>query len=165
MPAPRPTRVATVGASSSANKGAASMLQAVIDELPGRIGPCHFAVLSTYPDDDRREPPHLPTGGPGADSAGISFVDSRGVATLGYNVLVTGIPLLLGRPVVKCAQALGPFDSPLNRVAARRVLGACAAVCPRGDRTEDHVAQLGLAARTRVVPAADAAFLMEVRPQ
>jgi coenzyme F420-reducing hydrogenase beta subunit/polysaccharide pyruvyl transferase WcaK-like protein len=205
-----PTRVATVGASSSANKGAASMLQAVIDQLPGRIGPCEFAVLSTYPEDDRREPPHdnpdatvrIVASTPAlllvmfplallawllgrlhlprrlacrtaalrallaaevvVDVSGISFVDTRGLATLGYNVLITGIPLLLGKPVVKCAQALGPFDKRLNREAARRVLGHCAAVCPRGERTEEHVAQLGIATKTRIVPAADVAFLMDV---
>jgi coenzyme F420-reducing hydrogenase beta subunit/polysaccharide pyruvyl transferase WcaK-like protein len=206
----RPVRVATVGASSSANKGAASMLQAVIDRLPERVGPCEFSVLSTYPDDDRREPPrarpdasvrivpstpglllvmfplallawvlgrlHLPrrlacrTEGLRAllaadvvvDVSGISFVDSRGLATLGYNVLVTGVPLLLGKPVVKCAQALGPFDNPLNRAAAKRVLRRCAVVCPRGDRTEAHVSALGVAGRTRVMPAADTAFLMDL---
>lgn len=193
------------------------MLQAVIDQLPGRLGPCEFAVLSTYPDDDRREPPHLDAAAADdgsrlrivastpmlllvmfplavlawilgrlhlprrlacrtpalralldadvvVDVSGISFVDTRGLPTLGYNVLITGLPLLLGRPVVKCAQAMGPFDSTLNRVAARRVLGRCAAVCPRGDRTEEHVRQLGLEARTKLVPAADLAFLMEVRP-
>ena len=48
-------RIATLGAAFSANRGAASMLQAVIDNLPDRLGPCRFSVLSTYPDDDRAE--------------------------------------------------------------------------------------------------------------
>lgn len=48
-------RIATLGAAFSANRGAASMLQAVIDNLPGRVGPCTFSVLTTYPDDDRAE--------------------------------------------------------------------------------------------------------------
>jgi coenzyme F420-reducing hydrogenase beta subunit/polysaccharide pyruvyl transferase WcaK-like protein len=204
------TRIATVGASSSANKGAGSMLQAVVDRLPERLGPCRFSVLTTYPADDRDQPPR---GGPDAevqivpatppmliamfplallawvlgalhlprriacrtaalrailqadvvvDVSGISFVDGRGIPTLGYNVLITGIPLLLGTPVVKAAQALGPFEGRLNRTLARRVLGGCTAVCPRGDRTEAHVASLGIAGRTRVVPAADLAFLMDL---
>jgi polysaccharide pyruvyl transferase WcaK-like protein len=32
------------------------MLQAVVDNLPERVGPCRFSVLTTYPDDDRAEP-------------------------------------------------------------------------------------------------------------
>ena len=44
------------------------------------------------------------------DVAGISFVDGRGLPILGYNVLMTGIPLLVGTPVVKAAQAVGPFE-------------------------------------------------------
>src|SRR4051812_48794630 len=31
------------------------MLQAVIDNLPDRLGPCRFSVLTSYPDDDRVE--------------------------------------------------------------------------------------------------------------
>jgi polysaccharide pyruvyl transferase WcaK-like protein len=49
-------RIATLGAAFSANRGAASMLQAVIDNLPERVGPCRFSVLTTYPEDDRAEP-------------------------------------------------------------------------------------------------------------
>jgi colanic acid/amylovoran biosynthesis protein len=44
------TRFATLGAAFSANRGAASMLQALLDNLPGR-----FSVLTTYPGDDRAE--------------------------------------------------------------------------------------------------------------
>ena len=53
----RPVRVATLGAASSANKGAASMLQAVIDNLGTEVGPCRVSVLTTYPETDRAEPP------------------------------------------------------------------------------------------------------------
>jgi polysaccharide pyruvyl transferase WcaK-like protein len=49
-------RIATLGAAFSANRGAASMLQAVIANLPDRLGPCRFSVLTTYPADDRLEP-------------------------------------------------------------------------------------------------------------
>ena len=49
------THIATIGAAFSANRGAASMLQAVIDNLPDRVGDCRFSVLTTYPDDDRQE--------------------------------------------------------------------------------------------------------------
>lgn len=55
-------RVATLGAATSANKGAAAMLQALMTTLPDVVGPCHFDVLTTYPDEDRREPPRVPDG-------------------------------------------------------------------------------------------------------
>lgn len=44
-------RIATLGAAFSANRGAASMLQALLDNLDGR-----FSVLTTYPVDDRAGP-------------------------------------------------------------------------------------------------------------
>ena len=46
--------VATLGAAYSANKGAASMLQAVVDNLPDRLGPTRFVAVSTHPAADRR---------------------------------------------------------------------------------------------------------------
>jgi len=45
------TRIATLGAALSANRGAASMLQAVIDNVPE----ARFSVLTTFPADDREE--------------------------------------------------------------------------------------------------------------
>jgi coenzyme F420-reducing hydrogenase beta subunit/polysaccharide pyruvyl transferase WcaK-like protein len=203
-------RLATVGAASSANKGAASMLQALIDGAEEHLGPCSIDVLTTYPATDRIEPPRatgstevaivpatpvglvlmaplallvwvldrlrVPSGillrtqamralrraDVVVDISGISFVDGRGIPTLVYNTLVTGIPLLLGAEVVKCSQALGPFERTLSRVVSRTVLGRCAAVCPRGERTERHLAELHLPATTRIVPAADLAFAMVV---
>jgi polysaccharide pyruvyl transferase WcaK-like protein len=53
---PAEKHVVTLGAAFSANRGAASMLQAVIDNLPDHLGPCRFSVLTTFPDDDRDEP-------------------------------------------------------------------------------------------------------------
>ena len=41
-------------AAYSANKGAASMLQPVIDNLPDRLGPTRFVAVSTHPAADRR---------------------------------------------------------------------------------------------------------------
>ena len=51
-----PRRIATLGAALSANRGAASMLQAVFDNLPDHVGRCRFSLLTTYPADDRLEP-------------------------------------------------------------------------------------------------------------
>jgi colanic acid/amylovoran biosynthesis protein len=202
---PRPLHVATLGAAFSANKGAASMVQAVVDVLPTELGPCRIDVLTTYPDEDRQEVsesdlrlvslrprelvfPVLPIailvwvvrafGGRGRlvarlhpatrsladadvvlDLAGISFAQGRGLPILAYNVLMTGVPLLLGRPVVKCSQAVGPFTGGLNRVAARFVLPRVEAVLTRGERTHEHARSLGL---TNARRADDLAFLLHV---
>lgn len=200
-------RVATLGAAFSANKGAASMLQAIIDRFPEEVGPCRFDVLTTYPIEDRAtRPPDgvrivpakpatllfglLPLallsrllsvlGVPQRlvcrsaaaralldadivlDLAGISFSDGRGIPILVYNVAMTGLPLLLGKPVVKCSQALGPFEDVLNRGAAKLVLRRVAAICARGSESFRHVAELELGGDPPVVEAADLAFLMKV---
>lgn len=92
------------------------------------------------------------------DLAGISFSDGRGIATLGYNVLMAGIPALVGAKVVKCSQALGPFASWLNRNAARLVLGNMEAICARGEASYRNVAALRL--DVPLFRAGDLAFLM-----
>ncbi|MDG2112228.1 MAG: polysaccharide pyruvyl transferase family protein [Actinomycetota bacterium] len=92
------------------------------------------------------------------DLAGISFVDGRGIPLLGYNTLMTGLPLLLGRPVVKGSQAIGPCERWPTRVAARSVLRRVTTICARGDSTLGHLRGLGL---DNVVPAADLAFLLD----
>lgn len=198
--------VATLGAAYSANKGAASMLQALVDNLPARLGPTSFVAVSTHPAADRQaytragvdvsvasQRPaelavlHLPLAllagalrtarlpwrwlcRPAAlraiaradlvaDLSGISFVDGRRFPVLVYNTLLVLIPLLLGRPVVKCSQALGPFRTRANRALAKLVLPRLRAICPRGAATEAHLRELGL---TNLTPAADLAFTMGV---
>lgn len=95
-----------------------------------------------------------------ADLAGISFSDGRGLPTLVYNTLMTGIPLMIGANVVKCAQALGPFERLDTRLAAQLVLPRLRQVVARGDRTLAHLTRLGLG---NVELGADMAFLMSVR--
>jgi colanic acid/amylovoran biosynthesis protein len=92
------------------------------------------------------------------DVAGISFADGRGVPITVYNALMTGLPVLLGTPTVKAAQALGPFRNPLNRLLARLVLPRLAAVCARGARTREHLDSLGL---HNVTDVADLAFSLD----
>ena len=53
--------VVTLGAAYSANKGAASMLQALLDRLPAAIGPIEVTAVSTHAGDDR---PALARAGP-----------------------------------------------------------------------------------------------------
>lgn len=198
--------VATLGAAYSANKGAASMVQALLDSLPERLGPTRFVAVSTHPGADRRayaragaevevasQKPvemavvHVPLAllagllrkarlpwrwlcRPAAlraiagadvvaDLSGISFVDGRRFVVLVYNALVVMVPLALGRPVVKCAQAMGPFRTSANRRLARLVLPRLRTICPRGDATERHLRELGL---ENLRPAADLAFAMRV---
>lgn len=196
--------VAVLGAALSANKGAASMLLALVDNVDAVVPDGEVVSLSTYASADRREnhdprlrivdyPPltmailHFPLallagisrlfGASGAlfartkalrtlreasvvaDLAGISFSDGRGLPTLVYNMLMTGIPLLLGCPVVKCSQALGTFDEPLTRAGARVVLPRLTSIVSRGSGTYEHLTSLGL---KNVVPGADLAFVMEV---
>jgi len=91
------------------------------------------------------------------DLAGIAFADGRGIALLGYNVVMSLFPYLAGGTVVKASQALGPFDGRLTRMAARIVLPRMAVICARGASTRRHLDGLGL---TNVVDAADIAFLM-----
>jgi polysaccharide pyruvyl transferase WcaK-like protein len=92
------------------------------------------------------------------DVAGISFVDGRGLPITVYNALMTGLPLLLGVPTVKAAQALGPFRTQPNRLLARLVLPRLAAVCARGARTRGHLDELGL---RNVTDVADLAFSLD----
>lgn len=198
-----PVRLAFLGAALSANKGAAAMVESVVQNTPRHVGDCEFALLTTYPREDAaRAPAGAPmrvvalepwrlalvefpvallsailalvgiprgwvrTGANRAlldadavlDVAGISFVDGRGVPITVYNALTTGLPLLLGVPTLKLAQATGPFATQPNRTLARLVLPRLAVVCARGSRTREHLDTLGL---DNVVDTADLAFSLE----
>ncbi|NLP04620.1 hypothetical protein GX411_01535 [Candidatus Fermentibacteria bacterium] len=91
------------------------------------------------------------------DLSGISFSDGRGLPTLAYNVLLVLPALLCGIPVIKMSQAIGPFRSPLNRLAARLVLPRMRRIYCRGDESLAHASSLGLA---NCSEAADLAFLL-----
>ena len=92
------------------------------------------------------------------DVAGISFADGRGFVIVVYNALMTGVPLLLGVPTVKAAQALGPFQSIPNRWLAPLVLRRVKTVCARGARTREHLDSLG---GVNAVDVADLAFSLD----
>ena len=92
------------------------------------------------------------------DVAGISFADGRGFAIVVYNALMTGVPLLLGVPVVKAAQALGPFQSVPNKWLAPLVLRRVKTVCARGARTREHLDSLG---GVNSIDVADLAFSLD----
>ena len=90
------------------------------------------------------------------DIGGITFAE-RGMV-LFYNILTLWPALLLGVPVVKLSQAVGPFNSPLNKFFARLFLPKCERVFPRGDISAGFLADLNLAMVNSPV-SADIAFL------
>ncbi len=198
--------VATLGAAYSANKGAAAMMQSLLDNLPERVPGARVVAVSTHPGDDRAayqaagldvevvsqqpvemalvqvplaflagllrvlrlpfrwllRPPALRALADAdvvADLSGISFVDGRRFVVLVYNALVVWVPLLLGTKVVKCSQAMGPFQTPVNRTLAGLTLRHLARICPRGAVTESQLHALDL---KNLTPASDLAFAMRV---
>lgn len=94
------------------------------------------------------------------DLAGVSFIDGR-EKFLPFNVLTLWPAMLLGVPVFKLSQAMGPFGHPLNRVASR-TLWRCLMVVPRGEGTERHLRDVGFPPAL-TFPAPDVAFGFEDR--
>lgn len=92
------------------------------------------------------------------DLAGVSFIDGR-EKFLPFNILTILPAMLLGTPVFKFAQALGPFKNPVNRFSAR-LLRRCALVVPRGEVTLSHMESIAFPA-SLMHPAPDVAFLFE----
>lgn len=92
------------------------------------------------------------------DQGGITFVDGREKFLL-YNVASILPALMVGTPVVKCAQALGPFNGRLNRTAARIFLPRMALIVSRGSVTHGYLEGLGL---KNIIAGADYAFLLEL---
>lgn len=92
------------------------------------------------------------------DQGGITFVDGREKFLL-YNVASILPALNEGVPVFKCAQALGPFENPLNRAAAKTFLPKMAKIVSRGAITQEHLDGLEL---NNTVAGADYAFLLEL---
>jgi len=88
------------------------------------------------------------------DASGISFVDGREKFLI-FNILSILPALALGVPVVKVAQAMGPFKRPLNRIAAKLVLPRLRLIVARGAVTREYLDSLGLA---NVVNGSDVAF-------
>ncbi|HEC90900.1 MAG TPA: hypothetical protein ENI55_04460 [Alphaproteobacteria bacterium] len=80
------------------------------------------------------------------DIAGISFSDGREIF-LPFNVLSIWPAMLAGVPVVKCAQAAGPFKGALNGLLAGMFLPRCRFIFGRGPETVSHLTGLGLSDR------------------
>ncbi len=92
------------------------------------------------------------------DQGGITFTDGREKFLL-YNV-ASILPALNTRtPVIKCAQAIGPFEGSLNRRIAKIYLPKMERIVTRGAITHSFAEQLGL---TNIVQGADYAFSLEL---
>lgn len=92
------------------------------------------------------------------DQGGITFTDGREKFLL-YNVASILPALNVKTPVFKCAQAVGPFENPINRRAARTFLPKVATLTTRGRITHEYAESLGL---TNLLPGADYAFSLEL---
>ncbi len=92
------------------------------------------------------------------DASGISFVDGREKFLI-FNVLSIFPGLLLQKKIIKISQALGPFNSTINKIAAKLILPRLSLICARGDETYKHLQQLHLG---NIKPYPDITFSLQV---
>ncbi len=93
------------------------------------------------------------------DIGGITFSDGRAFQLL-YNVFTIWPAILLGVPVIKLSQAMGPFEQGLNRKLASHFLPKCHKIYTRGSMSDNYTSQLVGLDENRE-QAADIAFLFE----
>ncbi|MNK56729.1 colanic acid biosynthesis protein [compost metagenome] len=96
------------------------------------------------------------------DLSGIAFVDKRGLPLLWYNLSCALPGIVWRKPVFKLSQALGPFRTLANRVAARLLLPRCAAVIARGEQSRQFLIELGMR-DAEALP--DVSFAMNIPPE
>ena len=96
------------------------------------------------------------------DISGISFTDYFGTMNPiqhSYNILLCN---LLNKKIVKYSQAMGPFESRLNRFLAKIFLPKVDLLVARGEITEKYLREIGIKKQTYVL--ADSAFLLQPAP-
>ena len=96
------------------------------------------------------------------DLSGISFTDYFGAINPiehSYNILLCR---LLKKPIVKYSQAMGPFESKLNRFLAKIFLPKVDLLVARGEVTERYLREIGITKQIYVL--ADSAFLLQPAP-
>ncbi len=91
------------------------------------------------------------------DVGGITFSDGR-EKYLPFNILSIWPAMIMGVPVIKLAQAVGPFRNPLNRFCAKLFLMPCKHVFARGEKSAEFLRNLGYP-EERTDTVADVAFL------
>ncbi len=90
------------------------------------------------------------------DQGGITFVDGREKFLL-YNIASILPAINMKVPVVKCAQALGTFNNPINKAMSKLFLPKVRTIVSRGDITQSHLDDIGL---DNTIEGADYAFLL-----
>lgn len=78
------------------------------------------------------------------DISGISFLDERKPIFLLYDTLIALPAIWLNKPIIKAAQALGPFHNSLNRMLATFVLPRITWIYARGNESLRNLKKLGL---------------------
>lgn len=91
------------------------------------------------------------------DISGVSFMHGR-VIFIPFNILTIFPAMLVRTPVVKFAQALGPFKNPLVFISARIFLSGCTKIFARGSATQKNLEDLKIR-KDIIDSAADLAFL------
>lgn len=91
------------------------------------------------------------------DVGGITFSDGR-EKFLPFNILTIWPAMLLDVPVVKLAQAVGPFKHACNRWCANVFLKRCQYIFARGEKSAVFLAEIGYPAQ-KTDTVADVAFL------
>ena len=76
------------------------------------------------------------------DIGGITFSDGR-EKFLPFNILTIWPAMILRVPVIKLAQAVGPFRSPVNRFFAKLFIFRCGYIFARGEKTAEFLKDLG----------------------
>jgi polysaccharide pyruvyl transferase WcaK-like protein len=92
--------------------------------------------------------------------AGVSFIDGR-EKFLPFNIATILPAMLLRVPVVKIAQAMGPFNSFINQFASKIFLSRCLKVFTRGEGTHRHLSELMNQEQKNFERADDIAFLFK----
>ena len=95
------------------------------------------------------------------DEAGSAFSDSRGWILNTYAFVCAAVPMLMGVPVVKYSQALGPFHNGYNRFLAKWILPKMQLIAARGRFTYEHLRAIGIHRQVRLY--ADGAFTMPAK--
>ena len=93
------------------------------------------------------------------DIGGITFSDGR-EKYLPFNILSIWPAMMLGVPVVKMAQAVGPVNKPLNRSLAKLFLFRCDHIFARGEKTAEFLRQFNFP-KDKFDTVADIAFLYQ----
>lgn len=103
--------------------------------------------------------------------AADAFIDIRGISFTDFSTswignIGTGIRLLigklLGKPVVKFTQDMGPFQKKATRYPARFFLSMVDVIVARSTATQNYLKELGITKQVHVHP--DSAFVLDPAP-